>query len=264
MAAPDLKTHTLLRIGGPRALRSEEGSGLPPWVDESLQRAPWVVIRRAPFRGGLIPVGVRGESREQRFASWISTDAVLEYVTPQTLASCRSWAIAVDPARCAAVPALAALDLVESIMEEHHFRGLWGPGGSVGFELASERVTATPGSDLDLVVEVSGVSRANQLESLDRLWSALGALPVRIDVLLESPEGAVALSDYAQAHRENSPFVLRTTEGPRLIRHQASSALHTPARSVSIEHTERSTAGHAGRKACGANVRPEAHGLETP
>jgi len=34
--------------------------------------------------------------------------------------------------------------------------------------------------------------------------------------------------------------------------------------SVRIRPTERSTAGHAGRKACGANVRPEAHGSETP
>jgi phosphoribosyl-dephospho-CoA transferase len=177
-----------------------------------------VVVRRAEIRDGLVPVGIRGELREQRFASWISADAVLELVTARTLARCRSWSTA-DPVRRAAVPALAALDDVEEIMGKHGFGRLWGPTGSVGFELGSARATATVSSDLDLVVEVdrldgSGCTAAEACS----LLAALAALPVRVDVLLETLHGAVALSEYARPRSESGSFILRTTAGPRLIR----------------------------------------------
>jgi phosphoribosyl-dephospho-CoA transferase len=218
------ETHTLLRIRRSQDLRSE--TGLPPWVDESLRRAPWVVVRRAPTSDGLLPVGVRGESRQQRFAAWVSSDEVLELVTPRTLASGRVWATAVDQARRAAVPALAALDAVEKIMAEQGLVGTWGPAGSVGFELASGRVTATLSSDLDLVIAVDRLAPAHRFAStVDRLaaiagslWAALAILPARVDVLLETPGGAVALSEYVRARDEGGSFVLRTTEGPRLTR----------------------------------------------
>ena len=219
-----LKTHTLLRIPGPQALRNEAGSELPAWVDASLGDAPWVVVRRAPFSEGLIPVGIRGESRQQRFAAWVSPDAVLEFVTPQTLAAGRCWATTVEPARCAAVPALAALDAVERIMDEQGLRGMWGPAGSVGFELASGRMAATASSDLDLVIEVSepgaedrSASAGERLDSIaGALWARLSALPVRVDVLLEMTDGAVALGEYVRSRDEGGTFVLRTTQGPRL------------------------------------------------
>lgn len=185
------------------------------WVDEPLRRAPWVVVRRALFNAGLIPVGIRGESRQQRFASWLSTDAILEIVTPQALVLCRAWVTAMDPARRAAVPALAALDLVQRIMDEQGFGGVWGPAGSVGFELASRRPTATVTSDLDLVVEVDALHPARDFCSL---WAALADLPVRVDVLLETAAGAVALSEYARSRKSGGSFVLRTAHGPRLTR----------------------------------------------
>jgi phosphoribosyl-dephospho-CoA transferase len=203
---PDLKTHALLHIAGPEALPGD----LPRWAVESLRRAPWLVVRRAQFRDGLIPVGVRGESREERFPAWISPEAVLETVDPQTLALRRAWMTAA-PARRAGVPALAALDDVEKIMAKWGLEGAWGPAGSVGFELASNRATATVDSDLDLIVESPTVDAG-------ALWAALAALPVRVDVLLETLYGAVALQEYARARSESSSFMLRTKEGPRLTR----------------------------------------------
>src|SRR5689334_13499633 len=47
----ELKTHTLLRIRGAGDLAG--GAPVPAWVERSLQRAPWVVVRRAPNRDGL-------------------------------------------------------------------------------------------------------------------------------------------------------------------------------------------------------------------
>jgi phosphoribosyl-dephospho-CoA transferase len=205
----DLRTHTLLRIGGPRALRGD----LPTWVNESLERAPWVVVRRAQVCDELIPVGVRGGLREQRFASWIATGAVLEVVTPRALAERRAWED-IDPVRRTAIPALDVLDRVQSIMGAHGLDGMWGPSGSVGFELTSAAAVATVSSDLDLVVEVE---RPETLAGIS-LVAALATLPVRIDVLLETPHGAVALSEYVRARGERGDFMLRTTDGPRLTR----------------------------------------------
>ena len=201
---PDPATHTLLRIGGPQALQGES----PTWGIESLQRAPWVVVRRARSCGELIPVGVRGELREQRYASWLAPRDILEIVTPRTLAHRRAW-LQIEAVRRASVPALNALDQVETVMRAHGLEGMWGPGGSVGFELASARATAAINSDLDLIVECTTVDAC-------ALWAALAALPVRVDALLETPHGAVALQEYARSRSENGSFLLRTTQGPRL------------------------------------------------
>ena len=211
---PEPQTHTLLRVAGPQALHA--AAAAPAWVGDSLRRAPWVVIRRASPVDALIPIGVRGASREQRFASWLSPRAILEYVTPRMLVSRRAWSVA-SP-RAADLPALAALDSVARIMREHGLQDCWGPGGSVGFELASSAATATSNSDLDLIV---WTDRALTDERARSLHAALGSLAVRTDVLLEMPRGAIALAELFRADGRPGTRVLRTTQGPRLIRNLA-------------------------------------------
>jgi phosphoribosyl-dephospho-CoA transferase len=203
---PELTTHTLLRIAGAGALTVD--SEPPAWVGQSLQRAPWVVVRRAQVRDAMIPVGVRGELRQQRFACWVSRAAVLERVTPQALVSSGAWK---RSDRCATIPALAALESVEKVMREHDLAGVWGPTGSVGFELACGCATATAASDLDVAVELLPPLLS---EVTQALHADLSALPVRVDVLLELPQGGVALSEYV---RMPGSCVLRTPEGPRLV-----------------------------------------------
>jgi phosphoribosyl-dephospho-CoA transferase len=199
--------HTLLRIAGPESLRFGE-SPLEQWVAEALGTAPWVVVRRAEARGDVIPVGVRGPNRAQRRAAWIDAGAVLETVTPERLAQTRGW---VGAPRLGAVPALRALDAVEAIMGEQGFADDWGPVGSVGFELASGRPSATPSSDLDLVLRIE---RPLSIDAGRSLAAALDTLPVRTDVLLETPAGGVSLLEYVRA---GGGVVLRTRRGPRLI-----------------------------------------------
>jgi phosphoribosyl-dephospho-CoA transferase len=199
---PELSTHALLRIAHPRAL----GGALPTWVRTALERAPWVVVRRARSRDGLIPVGVRGAARAERFAAWLPPRAVLECLIPPELAARASGQ---SGARAARVPALAALEAVGTLMRRHAL--VWGPCGSVGFELASSVATAAADSDLDLMVETRApLARAAATE----LRAALALLPVRADVLLEGPQGAVRLGEYAAA---GAPFLLRTPDGPRLV-----------------------------------------------
>jgi len=86
----------------------------------------------------------------------------------------------------------------------------WGPTGSVGFELATGTAVAGPASDLDVVI------RAPELWSLARareLADDLARLPVRVDMQLDTPSGAVALAEYARGGR----VLLRTPDGPKLV-----------------------------------------------
>jgi phosphoribosyl-dephospho-CoA transferase len=218
---PDLITHTLLRIRGAQCLIAQPQP--PAWVSQALERAPWVVIRRASAEGAAIPVGVRGEARHQRFAAWLPTGAILERVTPQALVLQHAWASA---PRRTSLAALVALDGIEQVMRSHELHARWGPTGSVGFELASAYPSTRAESDLDLAVQLDQLPSAVLARSLHAQLAAVGTAAtaasrqhrgpqeLRIDVLLELPQGAVALAEYAQLQES---FVLRTADGPRLI-----------------------------------------------
>jgi phosphoribosyl-dephospho-CoA transferase len=204
-AAPAV--HALLRVTDPDALIWD--AGRPHWAGAALQLAPWAVIRRAAPRPGLWPVGVRGALRSQRAAAWLPHGAVGGCMTPQRLAATCAWRA--HP-RAAASPAVAVLDEVAAILVTHGFAGRWGPGGSVGFELASGVCCTTPDSDLDLVLSAElPVTRTDAA----RLHTDLSKLPVRIDMLLETPRGAGVLAEYA---RGVDVILLRSAQGPRLVR----------------------------------------------
>ena len=194
-------------VDEPGCPRGANESRRPNWVNESLRRTPWVVVRRVPH-DSTIPVGIRGESRGQRFAAWVRPADICDHVTPQALASERAWK---KSPRYAQIPVLTELDRVQDILSAFGLGEVWGPAGGVGFELASGRATVTLDSDLDLVIEVEQLL---QPAAARALHAQLAALAVRTDVLFETPHGAVALAEYA---RTPDSFVLRTLEGPRLV-----------------------------------------------
>jgi phosphoribosyl-dephospho-CoA transferase len=199
--------HSLLRLSSADALEWETDS--PEWASESLRRAPFVVMRRPLPRTAELPVGVRGATRPQRAAAWVSAGAVQECITPQMLAAQHAWRQRRD---FAITPAVAALEEVAAILDGHGMAGRWGPGGSVGFELASGVAATTPNSDLDIVLGAAvSMARADAAT----LHAELSALTVRIDVLLETPNGAVALAEYAKSV---GAILLRSPQGPRLAR----------------------------------------------
>ena len=203
---PRLAVHALLRLRHVDELIWEEGC--PDWAVAALQLAPWVVVRRVEPRPRLWPVGVRGGLRLQRCAAWLPDAAVEEFVTPEILAAARAW----RQRPCAdTIPALALLDDVENILQAHGYAGRWGPGGSVGFELASTLPCVSLGSDLDLVLKVP---EPVSVRDAAALWAALSKLPLRVDVLLETPQGAVALAEYVKG---KSVMLLRTAQGSRLV-----------------------------------------------
>ena len=199
--------HSLLRLSSADALEWE--SKRPQWASESLRRAPFVVMRRPLPQAEALPVGVRGAGRSQRAAAWVSAGAVRECITPQMLAAQHAWRQRRD---FAVMPAVAALEEVAAIFDRYGLAGRWGPGGSVGFELASGVASTTAASDLDIVlVAAASMARADAA----RLHAELSALKVKIDVLLETPNGAVALAEYAKSV---DAILVRSPQGPRLAR----------------------------------------------
>lgn len=203
---PELRTHTLLRIAAAEVLQHDKPP--PDWLSRALRLAPWVVVRRAAPRDGMIPVGARGAVRSERCAAWLRACDVLEALDPLELAARRAWRV---ERRCAEVPALAALAAVEQIMRLASLASCWGPIGSVGFELASGRATATPASDLDLMVRVD---QPLERRVASALLAELAVLPVKVDALLEAPRGAVVLVEYVSVPRR---ILLRTASGAALV-----------------------------------------------
>jgi phosphoribosyl-dephospho-CoA transferase len=148
--------------------------------------------------------GVRGTSRSERYATAVDTDDVCEVVVPEDLAHVPSRGRRELPAMC-------TLDTVRPVLDD---TGLpWGPTGSVGFELVTAIPTATPDSDLDLLVRVPrGVSAA--LTLLAALHRQFRSLTARVDCQVETPSGAFALAELVDGP---SDVMVRTAAGPRLV-----------------------------------------------
>jgi phosphoribosyl-dephospho-CoA transferase len=200
------RVHDLLRLRNVDELHWEEAR--PDWSSEALHRAPWVVVRRTRSRSALLPVGIRGDVRRQRAAAWLPIHAVEQIVTPQMLARQRTWH---GRPRTKLLPALLVLDAAAAILEEQGYGDLWGPGGSVGFELASGVPSVSAQSDLDLVLDAP---EPIEVRDAAALFTALERLSARVDLLLETPLGAVALSEYASGKHA---VLLRTPSGARLV-----------------------------------------------
>lgn len=196
--------HSLLKVADPSAL--VYAGAAPEWAAAALHRLPFVVVRRDVPRCGLLPVGIRGALRAQRAPAWLPAEAAIECITPRMLAA--------GGAECSgqiSSPAVAVLCEVRRVLEAHGFADCWGPGGSVGAELASGIRCTTPSSDLDLILYVDSLPARNDAR---RLHEDLSGLPVRVDTLLETPQGGLNLADFLGGADR---MLLRTARGPRLI-----------------------------------------------
>jgi phosphoribosyl-dephospho-CoA transferase len=205
MPARPAPTHDLVRLREPISLA--EDALQPSWVELELRRIPWVVIRRGYVRDGMVPVGVRGLTRSQRFASGVALAEIAERLSPEDLTVSD---FGIGQKRKNSVPALAALDRIAGLLTHCDYR--WGPGGSVGFEIATGVATATATSDLDLILrQDSRLEPCDATALLDALAKA--AAPARIDVILETPLGGVSLAEFAA---KPGKVLVRTPCGPRL------------------------------------------------
>ncbi|WP_250534253.1 malonate decarboxylase holo-ACP synthase [Caballeronia sp. AZ10_KS36] len=199
---PEPRPHDLLALS-PAAPPVPDA---PSWVEASLARAPFVVVRRAPRVGDAIAVGIRGTTRSERFGTWVEARDIECVLTPEALRLREPAASRRD------MPAFALLRAVAPIFDA---AGLaWGPAGSTGFELASGQPTVTASSDLDVIVRApEPLSRADASRLLDALSHEARCGGTRIDVQIETTDAAFSLADFA---RQNVRVLLRHADGPRL------------------------------------------------
>ncbi|WP_454846637.1 malonate decarboxylase holo-ACP synthase [Pseudomonas farris] len=155
----------------------------PAWVVESISAGQPVVIRRAMTAPDQIAVGVRGRLREQRYAMSMAITAISRRVRPEELCH-------VETTRD--LPALRALAQLRPMLDTCGW--VWGVSGSAGFELASGFAALHERSDLDLILRTpQPLSRLQAQE-----WvTLLGTAECRVDMQLQTPNGAVALREWA-------------------------------------------------------------------
>jgi phosphoribosyl-dephospho-CoA transferase len=177
------------------------------WVDKAVKRAPFVVVRRAPLIDDRVPVGIRGENRSQRLAAEVLYNNITEVIRPENLAYGKLWRTNSHISR---TEMLKTLEAVDSIFNSYNI--IWGPTGSVGFELASGIETITETSDLDIIARGPKTLPINIAKDITK---ELLTMPIKIDVQLETPKGSIALAEYA---RGNGNVLLRTINGPRLVK----------------------------------------------
>jgi phosphoribosyl-dephospho-CoA transferase len=227
-----VRIHDLLEIDAERFLQAH--SSVSQWVAESLRQTPFVVVRRGPISDHDISVGVRGAHRNERWAGGCHPSLVNEILTPQALLS-RVPALAVTPAspavaptaaavpsaapaetpaapalsRATAIPALRTLSLLTQRWIA--LDSPWGPGGSVGFELATGRHIVTPQSDLDVVIYAHERLTVNEARLLR---DSTQGLPAPVDIRVETPTCGFSLAEYAS--RAPAPILLRTASGALL------------------------------------------------
>ncbi|WP_424216221.1 malonate decarboxylase holo-ACP synthase (plasmid) [Streptomyces sp. BI20] len=203
-AAP--RPHDLLRITDPARVLPADPARDPEALRAALNRAPWVVVRRDTRDGRTLPVGVRGSTRAARWAARVPLDAVAETLTPAALLR-----RARPPHRD--LPALHALAALAGRPRPAWVRS-WGPGGSTAFELATGAPTVGPGSDLDLVADTPEPVTPDEAARLLTALAHLTRHPVRVDLQLQTPHGAVAAAELA---RDEGRVLLRTDTGPFLV-----------------------------------------------
>ena len=193
-----VRTHYLLEID-PNQFMTYQTS-VPEWVEESLRQSPFVVVRRGAAIDEKIPIGVRGAERNQRWPAFCHAKLVKRILTPPQLLDL------LPPARLSVVPALRSLHLLkERWMDLDH---PWGPGGSVGFELATGKEVVNPESDLDIVIYAK---TRMTIDEAGFLWIRAMDLPSVVDIRVETTLYGFSLGEFVS--QSPGAILLRSTSG---------------------------------------------------
>ena len=193
-----LHVHDLLLLRTESAVISTQSGPACPYLNPN--QRPWVVVRRGRISDGLIPVGVRGPQRHERWGGFTRFSEVLETRRPGEL----RLLFAKDSRR--GLQAFRTLSYLES-----HLGGLdmsWGPGGSMGYELASGIPAVHADSDLDFILLAP---RKLDIGEAQDLWRMISSAPGKVDALVETPCCGFSLEEFVTTfHRK---ILLRTSDG---------------------------------------------------
>lgn len=173
-------------------------------MNQRLSECPWVVVRRARAPTGMIAVGVRGDTRSERWGGYAHQSAIEQIVEPNELIGLLRTSTGADRT--------PPIQLLEKVIER--WQGLtlpWGPTGSVGFELASGYRVTTPHSDLDIAIRAPERIPVDLAHSL---WERVMGLRPKVDVRIETSECGFALEEYVR--RPSTRILLHYPDGARV------------------------------------------------
>jgi phosphoribosyl-dephospho-CoA transferase len=206
MTLGSIRPHNLLKIDTAAISFADTRSdqNIPLSVLRELDEIQLVVVRRAPMTQDLVPIGIRGPERFQRWGAWCSPVGIRRIITPADLLT-----QLVTTGDSQATPLRRAL---QSLMTGWQwFKCPWGPGGSLGFELASGKSTTTSGSDLDIIIYADEQFSRTVAQ---QLIAATNNLEVSVDIRIETPMCGFSLAEYAGSDARK--ILLRTSAGPVL------------------------------------------------
>jgi phosphoribosyl-dephospho-CoA transferase len=193
-----LHVHDLILLRTESAMISTQSDPACPYLNPN--QRPWVVVRRGRISDGLIPVGVRGPQRHERCAGFTRLSEVLETRRPDQL----RLLLAEDSRR--ALRAFRTLSYLESRLVGLDMS--WGPGGSVGYELASGIPAVRDDSDLDFILFAP--KKLDITEAQD-LWRMISSAPGKVDALVETPFCGFSLQEFVTISPRK--MLLRTNDG---------------------------------------------------
>ena len=200
-STPSPFVHDLLLLNSAEV--SAACTATPPWVSLALNNSPWVVVRRTPAPSGKVAVGVRGNSRQQRWGGFSDLLAIVKVTRPNQLRSPLA-----EPNR-RFLPVFQLLESVERKLATFNLD--WGPCGSVGFELATSQQVTHPESDLDLVIYAP---ERIERDFAQHIWNTMTMTPGKLDIRVETLHCGFSLCEYACG--QSPTILLRTPAGPRL------------------------------------------------
>jgi len=197
----EIMVHDIVKFSNIECL--EKFVPFPDWVLSTTSSLEYGVVRRMPISNQKVPIGLRGVTRDQRFGTFIKEENIIEIIKPPSL-----------------------VDRIEQFQEQHYSNSLerireefnkhkllWGPTGSIGFELATSIKVTSTNSDIDLSIYVDKL----EYDFLKEIGDFLNTLNQRIDVQMEVPSlGAVLLQDYL--NNSKTGFIVRTNFGPQMCK----------------------------------------------
>ncbi|MFZ4199268.1 malonate decarboxylase holo-ACP synthase [Lysinibacillus sp. NPDC056220] len=197
----EINVHDILKFTDIHQLNDH--TAIPAWVTRSIESTSYGVVRRAPIMNQLVPIGLRGNARHERFGTSINQQYILDITTPCSL--------------------ITRLDFFKnnrfySLLKEIRYKFdsykiKWGPTGSVGFELATGIQVTTTTSDLDLLICLEVIDE----KLLHEISNLLVSSHITIDAQIEIPGlGAFLLNDYVE--NKERGFIIRTLYGPQLCK----------------------------------------------
>lgn len=217
----DFRPHDLLWVT--RADAFCDAAPLPDWAGPDWRLTAPVVVRREKVDDpNLIPVGMRGTTRSQRFRTYLTRDAIARVMSPEELTSSLTWSRIQLWRRIQLGPS-AALELLTAVAPTLDALGLnWGPTGGVGFALASGLPVLSEDSDLDLIVRAPVALTEVQRKVLSAI--AIRQHP-RMDIQVETARGSFALAEWLRGGRR---IMMKTAQGPALTNDPWSGDLQIP------------------------------------